>query len=133
VIQVSVGGGGELQGSEADIIQGLVINTESLVTVFNKLMDREGSIVRLDNGIGYLWRGHDRESAHHSVWVLFTDLGDQKRSHSGSSSSTKRVGDLESLEAVTGLSLLTYNIEHAIYLMKVLEGRKARTISAPSV
>jgi hypothetical protein len=54
VVQITVGWGGELQGTEADIIQSLVIDTESLIRVLDKLVDGEGSIVWLNDGIGHL-------------------------------------------------------------------------------
>ena len=54
MVQVTVGGGVELQGSETDIVEGLVIDTEGLVRVLDKLVDREGSVVWLDNGVGDL-------------------------------------------------------------------------------
>jgi hypothetical protein len=54
VVQVTVGGRVELQGSETDIVKGLVIDTEGLVRVLDKLVDREGSVVWLDNGVGDL-------------------------------------------------------------------------------
>ena len=52
MVQVTVGGGGELQGAETDIIKGLVIDTESLVRVLNQLMDGERGVVGLDNAQG---------------------------------------------------------------------------------
>lgn len=54
MVEVTIGGGGELQGAEANFVQRLVINAESLIRVLDELVDREGGIVRLDNGIGYL-------------------------------------------------------------------------------
>jgi len=38
MVQVTVCGGGELQGTEADIVQGLVINAVGLVCVLDQLM-----------------------------------------------------------------------------------------------
>jgi len=54
VVQVTVGWGGQLQGSEADVVQGLVVNAVGFVCVLNQLMHGKGGIVRLYNGIGYL-------------------------------------------------------------------------------
>ena len=54
VVQVSVGWGVELQGSETDIVQGLVIDTECLVRVLDKLVDGESSVVWLDDSVGDL-------------------------------------------------------------------------------
>jgi hypothetical protein len=54
VVQVTVGRGVELQGSETDVVESLVIDTEGSVRVLDKLVDREGSVVWLDNGVGDL-------------------------------------------------------------------------------
>ena len=72
--RITVGGGGELEGSEADIVEGLVVNAHNLVGVLDKLMDGEGGVVGLNDGIRDLGGGHDGESAHHSVGVFFSDL-----------------------------------------------------------
>jgi len=77
-------------------------------------VDGEGSVVRLDNGVGDLGRGHDGESGHHTVGELLTDLGDQERSHTGTGTTTKRVSDLETLEAVTALGLTTDNVQDLV-------------------
>jgi len=39
VVKVTVGGGGELEGSEADVVEGFVINDHTFVSVFDQLMD----------------------------------------------------------------------------------------------
>merc|ERR1719345_588038 len=114
MVKITVGGGGELEGSEADIVQSLVVNAHDLIGVLNELMHGEGSVVGLDNGVGDLGGGHDGEGHNNSVGVLFTDFGDEECSHSGSSTSTKRVGDLETLEAITALSFLADNIEDGV-------------------
>jgi len=51
MVKITVGWGGELKGSEADIIKSFVINAHNLIGVLDKLMDREGSVVWLNNGI----------------------------------------------------------------------------------
>ena len=51
MVQIPVGWGGELQGSEADVVQSLVIDAVSLVGVLNELVDRQGGVVRLHNGV----------------------------------------------------------------------------------
>jgi len=114
VVEISVGWVGELESSHADIVESLVIDTEGLVGVLNQLMDGKGGVVWLDNSIGNLWRWDNREGGHHTIWELLTDLGDQKRTHTSTSSTTERVGDLETLEAVTSLSLTTDNIENLV-------------------
>ena len=39
MVKISVGGSGEFEGSEADIIEGFVVNDHALISVFNELMD----------------------------------------------------------------------------------------------
>merc|ERR1712195_203089 len=114
MVQITVGGGGELEGSEADIVEGFVINAHNLIGVLNELMDGEGGVVGLDDGIGDLGRRHDGEGAHHSVGVFLTDLGDEECSHTGTGTTTEGVGDLETLEAIATLSFLTDDIEDGV-------------------
>merc|ERR1712079_578300 len=107
VVKITVGGGGELEGTEADIVEGLVVNAHDIVGVLDELMDGEGSVVGLNDGIRDLGGWHDREGAHLSVGVLFSDLGDEEGSHTRAGTTTEGVGDLEALEAIATLSLLT--------------------------
>jgi len=94
VVKITIGWGGELEGSEADIVEGLVINAHNLIGVLNKLMDGES--------------GHD------SVWVLLTDLGDEEGSHTGTGTTTEGVGDLETLETIATFGLLSDNVEDGV-------------------
>jgi hypothetical protein len=57
VVQVTVGGGGELEGAEADVVKSLVVEDERLIGVLDDLVDREGSVVRLDDSVGHLGGG----------------------------------------------------------------------------
>lgn len=47
LVEIAVCGCGELQGPEADIVEGFVIDAERLVRVLNKLMYGERRVVRL--------------------------------------------------------------------------------------
>ena len=40
MVKITISGGGELKGSEADIIKSFVINDHAFVSIFNQLMDR---------------------------------------------------------------------------------------------
>jgi len=55
MVKITIGWGGELKGSEADIIKSFVINAHNLIGVFDKLMDGKGGVVWLNNGIRDLW------------------------------------------------------------------------------
>ena len=114
MVKITIGWGGELEGSEADIVKGLVINAHNLIGVLDKLMDGEGSVIWLNDGIRDLWGWHDGESGHDSVWVLFSDLGDEEGSHTGSGTTTEGVGDLETLEAIATFGFLSDDIEDGV-------------------
>jgi len=77
MVQITIGGGGQFEGPEADIVEGLVIDDHALIGVFDELMDREGGVVGLDNGVGDLGGGEDGEGFHDPVGVFFSDLGDE--------------------------------------------------------
>uniref|UniRef100_H2YS70 Uncharacterized protein n=1 Tax=Ciona savignyi TaxID=51511 RepID=H2YS70_CIOSA len=81
MVQVAVSGRCEFEGSEADIIEGFVVNAVSLIGVLNELMDRESRIVRFDNGVRDLRGGDNTEGVHDSVWVLLADLANKERPH----------------------------------------------------
>lgn len=82
--------------------------------MLNKLVNGQGGVVRLNNGVGDLGGGDDGESGHHTVGELLTDLGDQECTHTGTGTTTERVGDLETLEAVATLGLATDDIENLV-------------------
>ncbi len=114
MVEITVGGGSELEGSEADVVEGFVVDNLDLIGVLDQLMDGEGSVVGLDDGVGDFRRGEHGEGAHDSVGVFFSDLRDQKGSHSGASATTERVGDLEALEAVAAFSFFSHNVEDGV-------------------
>jgi hypothetical protein len=120
VVQITVSWVGKLEGSDADVVESLVIDTEGLIRVLDQLVDGEGGVVWLDNGVGNLWRWNNGEGGHHTIWELLADLGDQKRTHTGTSSTTERVGDLETLKAVTALSLTTDDIKNLVNKLSTL-------------
>ena len=39
MVKITISGGGELESSEADVIESFVINDHALIGVFNQLMD----------------------------------------------------------------------------------------------
>ena len=114
VVQVTVGGGSKFQGSEADVVQGFVVDDHTFVGVFDQLMDGQGSVVGFHNGVRHLGGGDHGEGFHDSVGVFFSDLGDQEGTHTGTSTTTQGVGDLESLEAVATFGFLSHDIEDGV-------------------
>jgi hypothetical protein len=111
VVQVTKSGGGELEGSEANVVQGFVVNAHDFIGILDKLMDGEGAIVGFDDGIGDLGGGDDGEGHHDSVGVFFTNLGNEEGSHTRTCTTTEGVGNLESLKAIARFGFLSNNIE----------------------
>merc|ERR1719234_2183704 len=74
VVEVAVGGCGQLQGAEADVVQRLVVNAECLVCVLNQLVDGEGGVVRLHHCVGHLWAGDHAVCVHDPVRIFLPDL-----------------------------------------------------------
>ena len=62
----------------------------------------------------HLWGWYNRECVHDSVWVLFTDLGDEECSHTRSGTATEGVGQLESLKTIAALGFLPDNIKDGV-------------------
>lgn len=133
VVEVTVRWVGQLEGTHANIVQSLekgqpidtnifcnlahsylIVDTEGLVGVLDQLVNRESSVVGLDNGVGDLGGRDNGECGHHTVGELLTDLGDEEGTHTGTGTTTKGVGDLETLEGVTALSLATNNIDNLV-------------------
>lgn len=114
VVEITIGGGGELEGSEADVIEGFVVNDHALVGVLDQLMDGQGGVVGLNDGVRDLGGGDDGESLHDSVGILFSDLGDQEGTHAGAGSTTEGVGDLETLKAIASFGFLSSDIENGV-------------------
>jgi len=114
VVEVAVGGGSEFQGSEADVVEGFVVNAVSFVSVLDELMDGEGGVVGLNDGVGHLGRWHHGEGVHDSVGVLLSDLADKKGSHTTTGTTAERVRELESLEAIARFRLFSDDVEHGI-------------------
>ena len=96
MVQVTIGWCGQLEGTEADIVQGFVINAVGLIGVLDELMHRQSGVVRLNDGIGDFRRRDDREGVHDTVWVLLTDLRDQQGAHTRAGTASQRVGQLKS-------------------------------------
>ena len=56
MVEVAVCGCGQLQGTEADVVESLVIDDIGFVRVVNQLMYSECRIVRLDHCVRHLQR-----------------------------------------------------------------------------
>ncbi|TRY63449.1 hypothetical protein TCAL_16600 [Tigriopus californicus] len=78
MVQVTVGGGGELQCAEADVVQSLVIDTKGLVGILDELMYGKGGIVGFHHGVRHLGGRNNGVGVHDAIGVLFADLRDEQ-------------------------------------------------------
>jgi len=51
VVEVTVGRGCELEGTEADVVKSFVVEAEALVSVLNELVHGESGVVRFYDGV----------------------------------------------------------------------------------
>ena len=77
VVEVPIGGCGQFECAEADVVEGLVVDAVGLVSVLDQLMDREGGIVGLNHCIRDFGGRDNAVCVHNSVWILLSDLRDQ--------------------------------------------------------
>merc|ERR1719277_2535235 len=103
VVQVPIGGRGQFQRAETDIVECLVIQEEALIRILDELVKTEDRIIWLHHRVGDLRTWNDREGFHDAVWVLFPNLGDEQGAHSRSRASAQGVAHLEALEAIATL------------------------------
>merc|ERR1719179_8771 len=111
MIQISVSGISQLQSSKADVVESLIVDAVGLVSVLDQLVDGEGGVVGLHHGVRDLGGGDHGVAVHDPVRKLFSDLGDEKGSHTRPGSTSQRMSQLESLKTVTTLGLFPDNIK----------------------
>ena len=51
MVQIAIGWGCEFQGTETNVIKGLIVDAESLVGVFHKFVNGEGGIIGFYDGV----------------------------------------------------------------------------------
>ena len=56
MVEVTVGGGGQFESTEADVVESLVVDAVSLVCVLHQLMHREGGVIWLHDCVRNLKR-----------------------------------------------------------------------------
>ena len=95
LIQIAVGGRGQLERAEADVVERLVVHAVGLVGVLHQLADRERRVVRLDDSVRDLGRRHHRERRDDAVRILLADLRGYQGSHARARPAAQRVCHLK--------------------------------------
>ena len=88
MVEITVSGRRQFQRSKAYVVECFIVDAISLVRVLDELMDGQGCVVGLDDGVGHFGRGDDAEGHHDPVRILLPHFGDQQRSHTGPGATT---------------------------------------------
>merc|ERR1712216_355066 len=99
---------------------GFVVQEETLIGVFNQLMEAQDRIVWFHNSVTHLRAGDDGIRGHHTVWVFLTHLRDEKGAHTSASATTQRMAELETLQTIATLRLLPDNVEDGVDELRTL-------------
>ena len=113
-VQVGVGWSLNVEVSSADVIDGLVIEHNSNVSVLQEGVGRKDGVVWLNNSGGNLWGWVDGESKLGFLSVVDGKSLEEEGSESRSSSTTNRVEDEETLKSGTLVSQFSDSVEAEI-------------------
>ena len=97
-VQVGIGWSLDIEVSSADIVNGLVIKDNGNISVLQKRVSGEYGVVWLNNGGGDLWGWVDGETELGFLTVINGKSLEEKRTKTGSGTTTDGVEDEESLE-----------------------------------
>jgi hypothetical protein len=106
-VKIGVGWSLNIKGSSAHIVEGLVIQTESTVSVLEKGMGRKYVVVWLDNGSGDLRSRSNSEGKLGLSTIVNGKSLKKKRTKSRSTSTTSGMEDKETLKTGTVISQFT--------------------------
>jgi hypothetical protein len=82
--------------------------------MLDKLVDRQGRVVRLHNDLGHLWRRQHGERGHHAVGELLAHLGQQEGAHAGAGAAADRVCQLEALKTIAAFGLAAHHVDDLV-------------------
>jgi hypothetical protein len=113
-VKIGVGWSFNIKGSSAHIIEGLVIQTESTVSVLEKGMGRKYVVVWLDNGSGDLRSRSNSEGKLGLSTIVNGKSLKKKRTKSRSTSTTGGMEDKETLKTGTVISQLSNSVKDKV-------------------
>ena len=113
-VKVGVSWSLDVEVSSADIVNGLVIDHDSDVSVLQKGMGGKDGVVWLNNSGGNLWGWVDGETKLGFLTVIDGKSLEEKRSKTGSGTSTDGVEDEETLKTSALIGKLSDSVEAEI-------------------
>ena len=113
-VEVGVGGSLNVEVATADVIDGLIVNHEGTVRVFQGGMGGQDSIVGFHNSSGHLGSRVDRELQLGLLAIVNREAFHQEGSESRSGATAKGVEKKESLEARALVSQLANTVQNEV-------------------
>ena len=113
-VQVGVGGSLDIEVTTADIVDGLVVEHDSDISVLKEGVSGEHGVVGLNDGGGDLGRGVDGEAELGLLAVIDGESLEEERSETGSGTATDGVEDEETLETSALIGELSDSIKAEI-------------------
>jgi len=113
-VKVGVGRALNVEGTAADVVDGLVVEHDGDVGVLEERVGREHGVVRLDDSGGDLRRRVDGESELGLAAVVDREALEEESTEAGASAAANSVEDHETLEAGAVVGELADTVEHEI-------------------
>mmetsp|Transcript_9445 Transcript_9445/g.15172 ORF Transcript_9445/g.15172 Transcript_9445/m.15172 type:complete len:464 (-) Transcript_9445:98-1489(-) len=113
-VQVGVGGFLDVKVTAADIVESLVVKTEGTVGVFQKSMGGKDRVVRFNDGSRNLRTGRDRKGELGLASVVYGKAFQEKRTKTGTSTSSSCMEDKETLESSTVVGELADTVQNKV-------------------
>jgi hypothetical protein len=113
-VQVGVSGPLDIEVSSADVVDGLVVEHDSDISVLEKRVSGEHGVVGLNDGSGNLRRWVDSEAELGFLAVIDGKSLEEERAESGASATTDSVEDEEPLEASALIGELSDSVKAEI-------------------
>jgi len=110
-VKVGVGGSIDVEGSLADIVDGLIVEHEGNISVLEERVGREHRVVRLNYGSGHLGGGVDAEIELGFLSVVNGESLKEERTETRSCSTTNGVEDEETLETSALIGQLSHSVK----------------------
>jgi len=113
-VEVGVGWSLNIEGSSADIVDGLVVEHDGDVSMLEERVGGQDGVVWLNNSGGDLWGWVDGETELGLLTVIDGESLEEERSETGSSTTTDGVENEETLKTSTLVSKLSDSVETEI-------------------
>merc|ERR1711981_1095279 len=113
-VEVGVSGSLDVEGSSADIVDGLVVKHDGDVSVLEEGVSREDGVVGLNDGGGDLGRGVDGEAELGLLAVVDGESLEEERTETGAGTATDGVEHQEALETGALIGELSDSVEAEI-------------------